>query len=106
MKNFIFNILIEKSGDVYTALCLDLDIASEGKTIKEAKQNIQDAINLYIQTVIKKGWENDFIPRPAPIKEWQKFLRARAINIQDGLVKKRSRKSIPKFSIFEKIYIG
>lgn len=34
------HVLIEKEGRLYSALCLELDVASQGRTIDEAKKNI------------------------------------------------------------------
>lgn len=36
--------------DVYVALCLELDIASQGSTIEEAKANIREAVELFMES--------------------------------------------------------
>jgi predicted RNase H-like HicB family nuclease len=36
--------------DVYVALCLELDIASQGSTIEEAKANIREAVELFLES--------------------------------------------------------
>lgn len=72
MNDIDFHILIEKENDLYAALCLELDVASQGETIQEAKRNIREAIKLYLESVEEAGEEEDFIPRPAPSKEWLK----------------------------------
>ena len=38
--------IIEREHDGYVALCPELDIASEGETIEEARQNLQAALEL------------------------------------------------------------
>ena len=70
------HVLIEKEGRLYSALCLELDVASQGRTIAEAKKNIDEAIRLYLVSVYAAGDEGDFIPRPAPIEEWLKYFQA------------------------------
>ncbi len=36
--------MIESEGDGYVALCPELDIASQGNTIEEARSNLQEAL--------------------------------------------------------------
>lgn len=42
--------LIEKEGDMYVALCPELDIASQGTTIEEAHANLKEALTLFLET--------------------------------------------------------
>lgn len=42
--------LIEREGDGYVALCPELDIASQGNTIEEAKDNLVEALELFFDT--------------------------------------------------------
>ena len=35
--------------DIYVALCLELDIASQGVTIEQAKANVTDAIESFFE---------------------------------------------------------
>ena len=50
--------IIEKEGDGYTALCPELDIASQGDTVQEARDNLREALELFFETA-----------SPAEIKE-------------------------------------
>ncbi len=36
--------------DVYVALCLELDIASQGFTVEEAKINLREAVELFLES--------------------------------------------------------
>ena len=74
MNAIDFHILIEKESDLYSALCLELDVASQGKTIQEVKRNIHEAVELYLESVVEAGEEGDFIPRAAPAEEWLKYF--------------------------------
>jgi len=74
MRKLLLHNLIEKEEDLYSAICLELNVASQGKTIEEAKKNLQEAVELYLEDVIESGDEQDFIPRPAPMEEWLKFI--------------------------------
>jgi predicted RNase H-like HicB family nuclease len=42
--------LIEREGDGYVALCPELDIASQGSTVEEAKTNLVEAIELFMES--------------------------------------------------------
>lgn len=81
------HILIEKEGDFYSALCLELNIATQGKTIAEAQKNIREAIELYLEDVYASGDEKNFIPRPAPVEEWLKYFRKSAESVKEALLK-------------------
>jgi predicted RNase H-like HicB family nuclease len=42
--------IIEREGDGYVSLCPELDIASQGATIEEARDNLQEALELFFET--------------------------------------------------------
>ena len=42
--------IIEREGDGYVALCPELDIASQGENIEEARRNLKEAIELFFET--------------------------------------------------------
>lgn len=42
--------IIEREGDGYVSLCPELDIASQGNTIEEARNNLQEALELFFET--------------------------------------------------------
>lgn len=44
-----FTAIIEKEKDMYVALCPELDIASQGKSVELAKQNLKEAIELFLE---------------------------------------------------------
>lgn len=45
-----FTSIIQRDGDWYVAFCPELDIASQGKTIEEARANLIEAIELFLET--------------------------------------------------------
>lgn len=45
-----FTAIIEKEGDLYVSLCPELDIASQGETVEEAKANLTEALELFFET--------------------------------------------------------
>ena len=42
--------IIERDGNSYVSLCPELDIASQGKTIEQARRNLQEAVELFFQS--------------------------------------------------------
>ena len=45
-----FTALIEREDDGFVALCPELDIASQGDTIDQARSNLQEAVELFMET--------------------------------------------------------
>lgn len=45
-----FTAIIKRSGKWFVALCPELDIVSQGKTVEQARKNITEAIELFLQT--------------------------------------------------------
>ena len=41
--------IIEREGDGYVSLCPELDIASQGVTVDEARSNLQEALELFFE---------------------------------------------------------
>lgn len=42
--------IIEREGDGYVSLCPELDIASQGATIEEARANLTEALELFFES--------------------------------------------------------
>jgi predicted RNase H-like HicB family nuclease len=42
--------IIEREGDGYVALCPELDVASQGGTIDEARANLVEAVELFLES--------------------------------------------------------
>ncbi len=42
--------IIEREGDGYVSLCPEVDIASQGDTIEAARNNLQEAVELFFET--------------------------------------------------------
>ncbi len=41
--------IIEREGNGYTSLCPELDIASQGDTIEQARDNLREALELFFE---------------------------------------------------------
>lgn len=42
--------IIEREGDGFVALCPQLDIASQGGSVEQARDNLQEALELFFET--------------------------------------------------------
>jgi predicted RNase H-like HicB family nuclease len=42
--------IIEREGDGYVSLCPELDLASQGNTIEEARSNLAEAVELFLES--------------------------------------------------------
>ena len=42
--------IIEREGDGYVTLCPELDIASQGGSVEEARANLKEALELFFET--------------------------------------------------------
>jgi predicted RNase H-like HicB family nuclease len=45
-----FTGIIEREGNWFVALCPELDIASQGKSVEEARSNLIEALELFFET--------------------------------------------------------
>ena len=41
--------IIEREGDGYVALCPEVDVVSQGDTVSEAKDNLEEALALFFE---------------------------------------------------------
>ena len=45
-----YTAILEREGDMYVALCPELDIASQGSTVEEATANLKEAVELFLES--------------------------------------------------------
>lgn len=50
--------LIEREGNGFVSLCPELDIASQGDTIEEARENLREALELFFETASREEIQN------------------------------------------------
>jgi len=48
---------IERKGSRYVSLCPELDIASQGTTVEEVRDNLQEAVELFFATASQSAIE-------------------------------------------------
>ena len=42
--------IVEREGEGYVASCPEVDVASQGDTVAEARENLQEALTLFFET--------------------------------------------------------
>jgi predicted RNase H-like HicB family nuclease len=49
-----YTAILEREGDLYVALCPELDVTSQGATVEEATANLKEAVELFWRQRIHK----------------------------------------------------
>ena len=62
--------IIKKVGNYYVALCLELNVSSQGESIEEAKKMLQEACEEYVYYMEEKNLEI----RSVPLEILREFL--------------------------------
>lgn len=64
--------IIQREGDGYWSLCPELDLASQGDTLEEARSNLIEALELFFETAapseIENRLNNEVFVEPLEIK--------------------------------------
>ena len=64
---------VKKEGSQYASLCVELDVASCGRTKKDALDGLKRVIETYIEYMVSEGRQKE-IYRPVPMDELKQFL--------------------------------
>ena len=64
---------LKREGNQYASLCVELDVASCGRTKKDALDGLNRAIEAYIEYMVSEGREKEMY-RPVPMNELKQFL--------------------------------
>lgn len=54
-KELILTVVVRKEQGGYSSWCPELDVASQGDTIEEARANLREAVEIHVQTMIGEG---------------------------------------------------
>ena len=65
--------IVKKEGTMYIAECVDLNIVTQGKTLKEAKKHIQEALNLHFKSAMEIGTLDDELDKLGVVKKDSKL---------------------------------
>lgn len=53
MAKQVLTALMQREGNDWVALCPELDVASQGRTVEKAKANLREAVELFLETASK-----------------------------------------------------
>jgi predicted RNase H-like HicB family nuclease len=67
-----YTVIFRQDGRYYVALCLELNVASQGRSLEEARQNIGDAIHEYLSCMEEDGLLDEI--KPVPFNILREFL--------------------------------
>jgi predicted RNase H-like HicB family nuclease len=76
MTAFTFTGVILGGSDGYWSLCPELDVASQGDTVEQAKEMLLEAVTLYLETAIESNLP---VIRPVPPDEDPRFVSPEAV---------------------------
>ena len=68
-KGLILTVIVRKEKENYISWCPELDVASYGATIEEAKKNLQEAVEVHIETIVENGDLNQLLEKLGISKE-------------------------------------
>ena len=63
MRRYNFTPVIEREGDGYVSLCPELDIASQGDTVDEARANLREAVEGFLEVASAQELSGRLSPR-------------------------------------------
>ena len=67
-----YTVVFRRDGKFYVALCIELNVSSQGESLEEARENIADAIHEYLSYM----QDNDLLDeiQPVPFEILREFL--------------------------------
>jgi predicted RNase H-like HicB family nuclease len=57
MSSRTLTAVVQKEGGDWVSWCPELDIASQGQTVEQAKANLQEAVDLFLETASRQEIE-------------------------------------------------
>jgi predicted RNase H-like HicB family nuclease len=75
-NHFEFTGVVFRDAKHFVSLCLEVDVASQGRTLREAKKMLAEAVTLYLETCFENG-----IPylRPVPREDDPRVSRPESV---------------------------
>ena len=69
VKDSVFTHVTKKEGKSYSSWCPELDVASQGDTVEEARYNLKEAVELHVETMIQNGDLQELLDKIGLTKE-------------------------------------
>ncbi len=62
MVNRTLTAVIEREEDLYVALCPEFDVVSQGASVREARENLREALDLFLEEAPPEEQERRYRP--------------------------------------------
>ncbi|MBT9132221.1 MAG: hypothetical protein DDT33_00734 [Firmicutes bacterium] len=79
MQKVTFRAEIFKEGDVYVALCPELNVSSFGKTIEKARSALHEAIEAFVEECKSMGTLEEVMMEAGFVKENEAWISRRPL---------------------------
>lgn len=82
-RDLLLRCLVQRDGAVWTAICLDFDLAAQGDNAEEAMTHLASQINSYLIDALAgqdKAHAGYLLSRRAPLPVYAKWFFCRAVN--------------------------
>lgn len=76
-ENSFFDVVITKEDDIFCSLCIELNVASEGETLVEARKNLLEAVKDYIELSLE---------HETPLVRWVPFEDNPLLNSNENII--------------------
>ena len=73
-----YTVVFRRDGKFYVALCLELNVSSQGESLEEAKDNIADAIREYLSYMRENNLLGEI--RPVPFEVLGDFISVGSVH--------------------------
>ncbi|MBI4451450.1 type II toxin-antitoxin system HicB family antitoxin [Candidatus Woesearchaeota archaeon] len=60
MKELVLTAIVRKEGMAYSSWCPELDVASQGESIEEARLNLKEAVELHVEVMLDGMTKEEF----------------------------------------------
>ncbi len=68
-KELVLTVVVRKEGTGYSSWCPELDVASQGDTIEEARGNLKEAVELHIEAMLADGLLDELLEKMGLTKD-------------------------------------
>ncbi len=89
-------VFIYPEGKNFTGVCLELGIIEEHKNPDVLRHNMREAVEGYVESVVKNNLSEDLLNRPAPKEYWNNF--SNYLKKESERVKTKKSAKTPRYS--------
>jgi len=81
-QQLIIKCYAKQDGDVWVAVCLDFNLATQGETFPDARKKLEEQIVFYVDEALQDTeYGSQLLTRKAPISSWVEYYLIRLTNV-------------------------